>query len=320
MTYRLHGVRVDSEIALADLAASGRHESPDISIRLGPAQGRNRIAAFHQWRVKGSRTVWLSIGRSVDGYQLRFPGLADFRVSATGDCITCHPASRLPRSTLAHLLLDQVLPLAMTRRGLLVLHASAVHIPRCGTIAFVGPTGCGKSTLAAAMGLAGCDVVTDDCLVVHSGTRCVAMPGYPGLRLWQDAARGLGVRDHAGARVAHYSIKRRLVSQAVSFRSKPSPIAALFVIGARRRRGLPTRVRILGARERLMALASCVYLMDVEDRRQLAQMFRSLTSLVARAPVVRLNLRDGRREARAAAVEVLTIARSLADSELINRK
>jgi hypothetical protein len=66
-----------------------------------------------------------------------------------------------------------------------------------------------------------------------------------------------------------------------------------------------------------MALASCVYVLDVEDRGQLADMFRALTSLVTRVPVARLHLRDGRREARQAAGEVLAIARAL---RAINRK
>ncbi len=271
------------------------------------------IDFFHSWRIKGTRgRPWLSIGRRAGAYLLRFPGLADFDVSAAGDRIVCRPSPRLAGSTLQHLLLDQVLPLALSRSGRLVLHASAVHVPRLGCVAIVGPTGSGKSTLAAALGLRGCSVLTDDCLVVEADSAgSLAVPGYPGLRLWRDAARGLGLSNDPGARVAHYTAKRRLGGDAVRFRSQPSRLALLFVLGRRRRPGAPTRSRGLGARDRLMALAPYTHLMDVEDRRQLLHMFRSLSTLVSHVPVVRLNLPDSRRRVLAAAVDVLEQSRAL---------
>jgi hypothetical protein len=316
MTYRLHGVTVASELVLPGVrqsAARGR-AAIDISVERSVAPVDEAIDFFHHWRITGTRgRPWLSIGRRAGGYRLHFPDLADFDVSATGDRIACRPAARLPASTLQHLLLDQVLPLALSRAGHLVLHASAVHVPRLGTVAFVGPTGSGKSTLAAALGLRACPVVTDDSLVLQNGSgHSVAVPGYPGLRLWRDAARGLGLDPNAEARVAHYTAKRRLDASAVRFRSQPSPLALVFVLGRRRRPGAPPRLRALGSRDRLMALAPYTHVMDVEDRRQLLHMFRSLSTLVTHVPVVRLNLPDSRRRVLEAAVEVLGQSRALA--------
>ncbi len=194
-------------------------------------------------------------------------------------------------------------------------------MPRLGTVAFVGPTGSGKSTLAAALGLRGSPVVTDDCLVVEAGAAgSLAVPGYPGLRLWRDAARGLGLGRDAEASVAHYTAKRRVDASAVRFRSQPSPLALLFVLGRRRRPGAPPRTRTLAARDRLMALAPFTHLMDVEDRRQLLLMFRSLSTLVAHVPVVRLNVPDSRRRLLEVAMDVLAqspaLARRLSDSRV----
>lgn len=314
VNYQLHGLTVASGITLPGVRRSARGRGSRLSIEIAGAPGEHRVDSFHHWRVKGMRQrPWLSIGRRAGGYVLRFPDLADFEVSAAGDHIRCRPAARLAGSTLRHLLLDQVLPLALSRSGHLVLHASAVHIPRVGSVAFVGPTGCGKSTLAAALGLRGCPVVTDDCLVVDGLQKgentSMAVPGYPGLRLWRDAARGLGLERDAGASVAHYSAKRRLATSAVRFRSRPSPLCALFVLGRRRPPGEPTRTRAFGSRDRLIALAPYTYVMDVEDRRQLSQMFRSLSTLVTRIPVVRLNLRESRRRVLETADEVLGLVR-----------
>lgn len=318
MNYQLHGVNVASAIALPGVRRSSHQGPLRVSIELGAAPGGDRLNAFHNWRVPGRRSrPWLSIGRVADGYQLRFPDLADFEVSTAGDRITCRPVARLAASTLRHLLLDQVLPLALSRTGRLVLHASAVHIPRLGSVAFVGPTGCGKSTLAAALGLRGCQVVTDDCLVVDHSEKSretpgsMAVPGYPGLRLWRDSARGLGLERDAAANVAHYTAKRRLVTAAVKFRTSPSPICALFVLGRRRRPAEPARTRALGSRDRFMSLAPYTYVMDIEDRRQLSQMFRSLATLAAYVPIVRLSVPDSRRRVLETADVVMGLTRRL---------
>jgi hypothetical protein len=314
VNYALHGVTVASDIALPGVRRSTARgdASIDISSALSGARGDNHIDFFHHWRIKGTRgRPWLSIGRRDGGYLLRFPDLAEFDVSGAGDRIACRPAGRLDGSTLRHLLLDQVLPPALSRSGHLVLHASAVHIPTLGCVGIVGPTGSGKSTLAAALGLRGCPVLTDDCLVVAiSRGKSVAVPGYPGLRLWRDAAQGLGLERDAGARVAHYTTKRRVGARAMRFRSQPSPLAMLFVLGRRRSAGRPTRSLALGLRDRLMALAPYTHVMDVEDRRQLLHMFRSLSTLVTRVPVVRLNARDGRRRLLGTADEILSLVRT----------
>lgn len=313
MKFKLHGVTVASEIALPGVrrSAAPGGASIEISRDCSDAQADNHLGFFHHWRIKGTRgRPWLSIGRRAGGYLLRFPDLAEFDVSAAGDRIVCRPAAPLAGSTLQHLLLDQVLPLALSRSGHLVLHASAVHVPRLGSVAFVGSTGSGKSTLAAALGLRGCPVVTDDCLVVQSlSGESMAVPGYPGLRLWRDAARGLGLERDTATSVAHYTAKRRLGASAVRFRSTPSRLAVVFVLGRRRRSGAPTRSQTLGSRDRLMALAPYTHVMDVEDRPQLLHMFRSLSTLAAAVPVVRLNVRDGRWRVLETADGVVSAAR-----------
>ena len=169
---------------------------------------------------------------------------------------------------------------------------------------------------AASLGLRGCQVVTDDCLVVDHGEKSgeraesMAVPGYPGLRLWRDSAGGLGLERGAATRVAHYTAKRRLTS-AVRFRTSPSAIRALFVLGRRRRPTDPTRTKPLGSRDRFMSLAPYTYVLDVEDRRQLSQMFRSLATLAAHVPIVRLSVPDSRRRVLETAEVVMGLSRNL---------
>jgi hypothetical protein len=285
----------------------------DVTIELVATAFPEPTEWFHTWPGHNAsgrtrRTPWLSFARTEGGYVLRFPELVDFEVSRAADRIRCRPMPRLARTTLTHLLLDQVLPLTLSHRGHLVLHASAVHVPGVGAIAFAGPTGCGKSTLAASLSVHGCQAVTDDCLVID-GTRGVPriLPGYAGVRLWRTTARALGFSQ--GSAVAHYTSKRRLDAESVPFRRRLSPLKGVFVLGKRAPQGKPTHIVSLDPRERLMSLAPYAYLMDVGDRDQLSRMFRELSSVVAEVPVRRLRLRDARRRPAEIAAEVLDLVR-----------
>ena len=100
---------------------------------------------FREWEHNGS--IWLRFARSPDGYFLEFPGRAAFRVASDGRWVDCFPEPQVPEFSVRTLLLDQVLPLVMSRQGVPVFHGSAVDLG-FGAVAFVGQSGRGKSTLA----------------------------------------------------------------------------------------------------------------------------------------------------------------------------
>jgi hypothetical protein len=213
---------------------------------------------------------------------------------------------------LRHLLLDQVLPLVLHLRGRLALHASAVHVPRFGAIAFAGPAGAGKSTIAAALALRGCPIVADDCLVFSQSRDVVeVVPGYPGVRLWPDAARSLRIDAGRDGRVAHYTRKQRPALGRRRFHADATPLRTLFVLGRRRGAGQASRMRMLGARDRIMSLVPYAWLIDVADPARLAVVFDQICDVALRVPVVRLNSRDGRRMLARNADEVLALARGI---------
>jgi hypothetical protein len=316
--YSFHDVALDSEIPLPEVRrAKPVAPVPSIGISLARAAFGGHIDWFRTWKVPADRLArgrpWLSFGRQDDGYVLRFHNLADFHVSAAGDLVRCLPVDGCPRVTLRHLLLDQVLPLVLSQRGSLVVHASAVHLDGFGTIAFAGPAGSGKSTLAAALALRGCSVVADDSLVVAGDSEVLmAIPGYPGSRLWQDSVRRLGLRRDARTPVAHYTVKQRVGAASLRFHDAPSPLRAIFVVGRRSSSGAPARARTLGRRDRVMALAPFTCVMDVEDRRQLSEMFAGLSALATRVPVARLHVSDGRRPLVHSADEIVSLAQRAA--------
>jgi hypothetical protein len=315
VSYRFHDLGIaTSNLSLPELS---RTTAPaDISVRLADRIDDAGAQWFHRWTIAGAsgrtrRTPWLSFARlpGGGGFLLRFHSLADFAVSLDGTRITCAAGGALPRTTLRHLLLDQVLPLTLHLRGRLALHASAVHVPGFGAIAFAGPAGSGKSTLAAALALRGCRVVSDDCLLFAPGAPSVVIPGYPGVRLWPDSARALRLERGSDRPVAHYTRKQRAGGRAVRFRADSTPLRALFVVGRRRRAG-DSRVRSLSARDRFIALVPYAWLIDVADPPTMARIFDQLHAVVSNVPVARLNARDGRRMLTRTADEVLALARA----------
>jgi hypothetical protein len=92
-------------------------------------------------------------------------------------------------------LTGQVLPLAAVLRGLEVFHASAVEVGG-RTVALVGDSGAGKSSLAIALMLAGGRLVTDDVLAVEAdphGRGVLAHPGAGVMNVRHAEAQRLGL-------------------------------------------------------------------------------------------------------------------------------
>jgi hypothetical protein len=94
--------------------------------------------------------------------------------------------------------------------------------------------------------------------------------------------------------VAHYSSKRR-VHRGVTFRQQPAPLRALFLLAARPAAGPPASIARVRPGARLMGLLRFGYLLDVEDRRDLAMLFAGLSRIVESVPVLRLRVRHGSR-------------------------
>jgi hypothetical protein len=213
MLYRYANVAVESSVELPELPHAGPgpalHPGPRID---GPAPARIVAPADgHQDFPDPTGATALTTSWHGDAVRVRFPGLADFEASADGR-VTWQAAPASSAETIRHLLLDQVLPRLLARRGALVLHGALVDVEGLGSLLFLGDSGRGKSTLSAAFERAGQAVLTDDCVLVEPDARGpLAFASYPGFRLWPDSVEELfGAAERASPRMAHYSEKRRL--------------------------------------------------------------------------------------------------------------
>ena len=309
--YEFCGLRIASELALPELRRARGPVDCTITLDAQPA-AEGVVHWFHAWRPRRG-AAWLTFGRTAAGYLLRVRAFADFVIDRNVTAVVAHPAADLPVDTLRHLLVDQVLPLVVDGRGRPALHASAVHLGRRGTVAFVGESWRGKSTMAAALAARGGRIVTDDCLAL--GVRkdgADVLPGYPGLRLWPGATSKALLSLADGSRVAHYSWKRRAGRDAVAYSTRPGPLRAIFILSARGTTGEPASVRRMAGPARLMALLRSAYVLDVEDRARLTRLMADLSTVAATVPVFRLRVRHGTRHLAAAAAAIEEFAAGVA--------
>ena len=209
---------------------------------------------------------------------MRFPGWADFLVSADGKEIDCtsYPGSSL--QTVRHFFLSHVMPHVLSHRGRLVLHASAVVVEQ-GALVFLGESGRGKSTLAASFGVqGGALLLADDCLLVKEEQgQLFGTPSYPELRLWPEMTSGLFGNLSLGVPVHEHSDKKRLFpdDERLSFCTKPVPLHAIFLLASPEEMKDPEATTIvpLSRREAFVRLTNHALRLDVNDRGRLGAEF-----------------------------------------------
>ena len=295
--YRLWDYRVISDFDLGEL-------EPVSGIQ--PLLGVLRVvrATENSWAHSGQPALeyrydngelWQASWSEGDTYISRFPQFASFRIHPHELRIECAPEPGAAESTIAHLILDHAIPrLLSLQPGYLVLHASAIQV-ESQTIAIMGTSGQGKSTLAAWFASQGFALLTDDCLVLRQNVLrkdgpaqpWLAQPSYHSVRLWPESVIALGIDESALREFAHYSSKRR-TGKAAEFRfaAGGSPLSACFVLVDQHDPNTagPPAVRPLSVNEAFLELARAVFRLDAEDEQINRCEFEVLTGLLDTVP------------------------------------
>jgi hypothetical protein len=233
---------------------------------------------------------WPAVAKVENRYILRFAGLADFEFAPSSQIIRCFSASHVPSHTISHLLIDQVLPRALGHMGELVIHASAVVVDG-GTIAFLGPTGLGKSTLCASFCDQGFSLVTDDSLLLKTeDERIMAYASYPGLRLWSDSVAMLSEAPAGLSQVAHYTDKKFLnvTDSSLAFGEEATPLHAVFVL-APPEDHLTITIEPIPSRDIAIEILKAAFTLDSPDKHRLKQDFLHFTRIANMIPFYRLS-------------------------------
>lgn len=272
-----YGLILASELALSELPGADVNRA-----QLHVTVASDRVLAGRSSTGVGEGGV-VMMERSAAGVRLSFPGSADFLLSAAADHVEIWPWEGVAPSTLRHLLIDHVVPAALSGRGELVLHASGVVV-HGGAVLFVGPSGAGKSTLAAVLTRRGWPVICDDgARIVDSPTPAV-VPSYPGLRLWPDGVAAVIGPVEGLAEVTQASSKRRWVPE--SQPQGPAPLACICVLDDGL--GAPEAAR-MQLREAVVALMEHSYRLPGSDPTHTKGQLDRIAHVVESTPVIRLS-------------------------------
>lgn len=289
-SYSLGGFSLRSSLELPELGCNGVAQ-PEIILEALDVltEGEIPITWFHGWTLPNGQR-WLRLGRTANGYELDFIGLARFRISHDRKRVAFAPHATTREDTLRQLFLDQVFPLVVGTGARLAFHASAVAGPE-GVIGFLGQTGWGKSTLGAGMAIhTSAKIVTDDCLLLEvQEDSIVAVPTYTGVRLWPSSCSHLFPGNP--------EIHEALTKCRVRWESWPSPVATkrerlarLYLLGSPDEPGIQDLLKVpVRGRSALIELFRHAYLLDPYDRADLGPKFNLIAEITTRIPIARLS-------------------------------
>jgi hypothetical protein len=179
--YFAYGLPIDSDIELPELGDPLEPEGEaDLVIRLG------EVARFGTEGGGGrNRVRWIDPSH----FWLHIDEVAHYRV-CDGREIAVMIEPGADEAAVRLYLLGSVCGAMLMQRGTLVLHGNAIRIGD-SCLVCVGDSGSGKSTLAAGFLKRGFEVLADDVVPVDDQGRVI--PGFPRIKLWQDAADQLGL-------------------------------------------------------------------------------------------------------------------------------
>lgn len=295
--YRLGVAGIASELPLTGLPEVAPIEAPEIRVTRGIA-----AALADAWLDDHSSEVvpdWATIHyyRSVDGrwHRIRYDyrgNVADVAIREDGAEIvveTIHPDA----AEVANLIEGPILGRAMRLAGCTCLHATALaHGDR--SIALMGASGVGKSSLAWALVRQGCRLVTDDMVALaREGDALMVQPGRARLRLWPDSAEQLGLSGDAGILFPTTTEMAKVgVHDPALFQDRPVRLDAIYRVLPRDPALGEPAIAEMPVAERLAELAANLHGMLAPGREGRRRELAWLADVAMRVPVRTLTLPD----------------------------
>jgi hypothetical protein len=220
--YSVFGLQLASEIDLPELPRVPLPSGPvDVTIRRGPTP--EALAD----PVVDSVLYQAAPGR----LRLQVPNIATF-LATDGTDVVVAPEPGTPPDEVRLFLYGSVLGAILQQRRILTLHASAIT-DGDRAVLFAGPSGHGKSTLAATFLDRGWRLLTDDVVAIRTDPDrgALAAAAYPEIKLWADSLHRLEI-EAEGLRRVRQQLDKSYVSAAERFAADPVPVSHVYVLNS----------------------------------------------------------------------------------------
>jgi hypothetical protein len=287
--HEIYGIRLCSDIQLA-FPDSESMQSADVSLLAASANFFREAICFTI--VRPSPTGWYKYAQLDNGQSyLRWDDLFEFLVDADGRRIWWGWLGAPSLESLQVYLLGHALSFALIKQGYEPIHATSVVI-NGNAVAFIGASGFGKSSLAAAFIADGHPLLTDDMLLLKRTDRGYeAQPGPRRIKLFPEMARRflMGI-DNA---VAMNSETEKLVLplSADYCYSNSVPLRALYVLSPSRAvsRKQPIQLSPLGARETFITLVRATFNPLITGSQRLERQYTECLGVASSVPARRVS-------------------------------
>jgi hypothetical protein len=267
-TYALYGLSLRSEWALP--CCEGTEAAlPRVDLFEGPAHLFSAASAETEKRAKGPR--WAHYLALPDGSEyLRWSRLFEFLVSPDGSWIAGRPLADASSEVFQTYLLGQVLSHALIKLGFEPIHATVVEMGG-EAVGFMGDSGLGKSTLAAALVRVGFRLLTDDLLILKNGPRPYAYPGLPRIKLFPEIARTVFGEQVQGTPMNPLTPKLVIPLDSTRCVRQPIALREFYVLQkpVERERRTHLKIRRASPRRAFLELLRNTYNRDVVERQRL---------------------------------------------------
>jgi hypothetical protein len=172
----------------------------------------------------------VSVSRTTTGLRVAYSDNGAYDLRADGRTITWYRSADADEVNARLDIVGTLLPFALHLTDRLVLHGSSVAFDG-GAVAFLAPSGFGKSTLAMSLTGAGARFLSDDAVPVRiAGSSAIAAPGVPSPRFREDSFARFSdlLPSDAVPSSGKLTMRERLGDDLIETRERP--LAALYVL------------------------------------------------------------------------------------------
>jgi len=292
-SYEVYGIPIRSDLRFPLVESASRLE-PVVELRRGdPSQFAEVLAGIS---IDPDPENWYQLVTFADAsVYLRWPELFEFLVSPDGCRITYNPLAQASLVAFEAYLLGQVLSYSLLKLGYEVLHATTVIVDG-EALAFLGRSGDGKSSLAAAFLQADYRILSDDLLVlVESPEGFLVPPGLPRIKLFPEIAERFLPFRVSGAAMNPLTEKSVIPVPEMHSRRSPSLLRALYKLPSPSARRSAGKVRIwrLADKTAFRELVASSFSPRMVEARRLRRQFETTARLLTTVPVRRASYPRG---------------------------
>ncbi len=218
--YHAFGLVIESQIECPELLPAVGQFTSDVLVRFDIVPSRlDHGMVLGDW-IEGSSGQIL----------LKIAGVANYWIHDGQEIVVDAAKDASPEDVRIYLL-GSAMGAILHQRGLLPFHGSTICVDG-QAITFSGPSGIGKSTLAAALVGRGYQMLADDVSAISFTSQGVPMvnPGMPQLKLCDDSGQQLG-RDSSHARPLGNHARKYGYPEHAAFITEARPSKTIYILG-----------------------------------------------------------------------------------------